>query len=241
VTASLATSLWPQGSALGQVFRAGYGQSGNAYQVVGVVSDFAVGSLRLGARKAILQAADLERYAGNTTSVAIRTSDPEALAGEIRRLLAADPQAFHTSVSTGRELVEADLGRERLGAWFFSGFGLVGLALGVGGIFGFVAYLAESRRREFGVRIALGATSNDLVRLAMTSGLVPVGIGAVLGAVGAIWIGKAAGSLLVGVSPFDPATFAGAPLLMLIVAAAAGATAAWRIHRLSPLDALRAE
>ena len=75
----------------------------------------------------------------------------------------------------------------------------------------------------------------------MTSGLVPVAVGAVLGAVGAIWIGKAAESLLVGVSPFDATTFTAAPVLMMAVASVAGILAAWRIRRLSPIEVLRAE
>lgn len=55
------------------------------------------------------------------------------------------PEAPRVTITTGRDLMARDLGRQRLGAWFFSGFGLVAVVLGVGGVFGLIAYLAESR------------------------------------------------------------------------------------------------
>jgi putative ABC transport system permease protein len=109
----------------------------------------------------------------------VRTSRPEVLVEPIRRIVRDTvPEAPRVMVSTGREIIAADLGRQRLGAWFFSGFGLVALVLRAGGVFGLVAYLAESRRREFGVRLALGARPLHLVWRGVAAGLAPVSLGA---------------------------------------------------------------
>ena len=133
------------------------------------------------------------------------------------------------------------MGRQRLGAWFFSGFGLTALLLGVGGVFGLVAYLAESRYREFGVRLALGATPRDLVRHGLAAALAPVTLGAAAGLVFAALVARLFTSLLTGLSALDPLTYAGVAVTMLGCAALAGLGAAWRLRRVVPVDALRTE
>ena len=107
---------------------------------------------------------------GMTSFFIVRTEQPAMVAGAIRRTI----KAAVLNVATGREIVARDIGRQRLGAWFFSGFGLAALLLGIGGAFGLVAYLAESQRREFGVRLALGANMGHLVRRGLAAALVPV-------------------------------------------------------------------
>src|SRR5262249_48016101 len=137
--------------------------------------------------------------------------------------------------------VANDMGRQRLGAWVFSGFGLVALMLGTGGVFGLVAYLAESRRREFGVRLALGATRGDVVRRGVAAGVAPVSIGSVAGILLAALVARLFVSLLPGVSALDPVTYLSVAILMIGCAAMAGLCAAWRLRHIAPGDALRAE
>ena len=132
-----------------------------------------------------------------------------------------------------------DLGRERLGALFFSGFGVVALALGVGGVFGLVAYLAEARRRELGIRMALGASPTRLMREAVAAAPAPVGLGAALGLIGATALAKGLQSLLLGVTPLDLLTYFSTAVLMITVACLAAFSAALRIRRVSPLEVSR--
>src|SRR5262249_41849495 len=156
ITSSLAGALWPGESPVGRHFHWGSAD----YEVAGVLDDFAFGSLRFDPRYVVFTPAYRESLAaGGTLRLAVRTSDPASLVEPLRRTISAiAPHATSLSIKTSRELIAADLGRERLGAWFFSGFGLVTTCLGVGSVFGIVGYLAESRRREFGIRAALGAT-----------------------------------------------------------------------------------
>jgi predicted permease len=240
VTASLARLFWPGENPVGQVLSAGGGRAGGTYEVVGVAGDFAFGSL-VGPATGAVVTVNAMGY-GNAPQFVVRTTSPGSLAQAVRKIVATlEPSARWMKVETGREIVARDLGRQRLGAWFFSGFGLTALLLGVGGVFGLVAYMADSRRREFGVRLALGATPRDLVRQAMAAALVPVSVGTAAGLVLAALASGVFTSLLTGLSPLDPLTYAAVAMVMLGCAAVAGVVAASRLRRLAPVDTLRAE
>ena len=171
------------------------------------------------------------------SNVVLHADDPGAVVAAVPRHLADRV----VRVATGRDIVGRDIAQQRLGAWAFSGFGLVALLLGIGGVFGLVAYLAQARRREFGVRMALGATLSDVVRNAVTAALGPVAVGVAAGLlIGAI-VSRVFAALLVGIDGLDPATYAGVGLVMLVPATLAALAAAWRLRRLTPSDALRRE
>jgi hypothetical protein len=226
---------------VGRRLRLGYQAPDTEVVVVGVVADFVFGSMRFDPRAVMITSAPTNDYS-NTLSLVLRTRTPEILAEPVRRAAEeAVPNVPRLSVVTGRDLVAADLGRERLGAWFFSAFGLVALALGIGGVFGLIAYLAESRRREFGIRIALGATPAGLISFALVAGLLPATLGAGAGLVGAMWVAESADVFLVRISRIDPLSYGLAFTVMLVVATIAGLAAAFRVRRISPVEALRAE
>jgi predicted permease len=236
ITASLAQRLWPDASPLGQVVSLG-GRQGHA-EIVGVARDFVFGSLTNPAVGVIITAG-ASRF-GNEPRFVIHADNVDAVMAPIRKAVAdALPGSTWVKLTTGRDLVARDLGRQRLGAWFFSGFGLTALVLGVGGVFGLVAYLAESRRREFGVRLAMGAGPGDLVRHGLAAALGPVAIGVAAGLLVAAIVAQVFTSLLNGLSALDPITYAAVAATMLICAAVAGLGAAWRLRRLVPIDALR--
>ena len=115
------------------------------------------------------------------------------------------------------------------------------LLLGIGGVFGLVAYLAQARQREFGLHMALGATLSDVVRNAVTAALGPVAVGVVAGLLIGAVVSRVFVALLVGIDGLDPATYAGVGLVMLVPATLAALAAARQLRRLTPADALRRE
>jgi ABC-type antimicrobial peptide transport system permease subunit len=228
----MARKLWPEKGPLGQLV-------GGHYIVVGVARDFAFGSLAHPAEGVLVVPRDDQSAIARFVIRSVR-SDP-SLPEEIRRMLRdLLPDTATATVVTGREVVARDMGRQRLAVWFFSGFGLVALAVGAGSVFGLVAYLADSRRREFGVRLALGATPRDLVWYGIATALVPVGIGLVSGLAAAAMVSRVFGALLVGVSPVDGLTYGAVATAVLGAAAGAAILAAWRLRGVRPSEALRA-
>ncbi len=200
---------------------------------MGIARDFPFGSLSDPGEGAVVTAQPI--LDGTTSFFIVRTEQPAMVAGAIRRTI----KAHVLNVATGREIVARDIGRQRLGAWFFSGFGLAALLLGIGGAFGLVAYLAESQRREFGVRLALGANMGHLVRRGLAAALVPVCAGLAAGLFLAALVSRMFTSLLAGISAFDTLTYVAVTVMTLGCAAVAALAASWRLRRTSPADALR--
>jgi ABC-type antimicrobial peptide transport system permease subunit len=244
ITASLAERLWPGEPALGRYLS----RNGTASHIVGVVNDFVQGSVSSGAVGGLVAvSASIDSIvrpgaSGRASLVVSTVEDAAGMVPVVERLTReVFPRAATLRVASGRQLLEFDLGRERLGAAFFAVFGLVSLALGVAAVFGLVAYLAESRAREFGVRLALGATPNRLIGVVVGTSLVPVVAGTVAGLAAAALLSGAVASLLHGINALDTVSYAGAAGVVLATAAVAGLAAALRIRQLSPSDALRAE
>jgi hypothetical protein len=245
VTEALAEALWPGEAAVGQSLSMGDGlfPTGEC-RVIGVVSDFAMGSLRQNQTAAVFAATDLNNSVRPfTIHFAIRAAvAAETLVQPLERAIrVAFPHSPLTSITTGRDVVTRDIGRERLGAWFFSSFGLVVLVLSLAGVFGLVSYLTESRRREVGIRVALGARHAQVLWLFVSSALAPVVVGTVVGLGGAALVSKAVSAILLGVSRFDAMSYTAVAGLTVVSTTAAALLAAWRVRGFSANEALRAE
>ena len=128
---------------------------------------------------------------------------------------------------------------DRLIAALAGGFGVLALAITAIGLFGVLSYLTRRRTTEFGVRMALGATRGHILRLVFREVLLLVGAGALVGAAGALAAGRAIASQLFGITGFDPAVLAGAPLMLGLVAALAAAGPSVKAAAIQPLEALR--
>jgi len=235
ITRSLAERLWPDGGALGQTLQMPLRRGGGAYVVVGITPDLAFGSLAQPG-SGVVVTAEPDRPSLVVSNFVIRTDHPEMVVGMVRRTIRGEV----VQAATGREVVARDIGRQRLGAWFFSGFGLAALLLGVGGVFGLVAYLAESRRREFGIRLALGADMSHLVRRGLAAALAPVSAGVAAGLVLAGIVSQVFEAFLVGISALDAVTYLLVAVSMLSCSTIAALAASWRLRRTNPSDALRA-
>jgi ABC-type antimicrobial peptide transport system permease subunit len=128
-----------------------------------------------------------------------------------------------------------------MGALFGGALGLLGLALAMVGVYGVVSYAASQRTQEIGLRMALGASRPEIMRLVLGRGLVLVGVGLALGIAAALSVTHLLANLLFSISPVDPATFIGVPLLLGVMAIAASYIPAFRATRIDPAIALRGE
>jgi hypothetical protein len=133
------------------------------------------------------------------------------------------------------------LGSVKLAAGFGAGTGLLALALAVVGILGLVGYAVAQRTREFGIRMALGARSGDVMRLVLKDGLRIVAIGGILGLAGGAASARLLTGLLFGMSPLDPIAFGSVTFLLVAVTLAACYWPARRATRVDPVIALRQE
>jgi len=118
---------------------------------------------------------------------------------------------------------------------------LLALSLAMIGVYGVIAYSSTQRTHEFGVRIALGADRQDILRLVVRQGFKLALLGVTMGVAGALLVTRFLSSLLYEVSPHDPLTFAGVAALLMLVALAASYIPARRAMKLDPIVALRYE
>jgi putative ABC transport system permease protein len=146
-----------------------------------------------------------------------------------------------TRVTTLSKVVEASLVQERATATLSTGFGVLALLLASLGLYGVLAHAVNRRTREIGVRLALGAQRRDVLRLIAGQGMKLVLAGMVVGLLGAIGVARLLTSLLYGVRPIDPPTFASVCLLLIGTALFACWLPARRAAKVDPMEALRHE
>ena len=139
------------------------------------------------------------------------------------------------------DVVAGATGQPRLRAWVLGVFSAVAVLLAVTGLYGTMAYAAQQRTREIAVRMALGATPAQATATLLRRGLALAAAGALIGLGAAVIAGRFLASMLFGVSALDPLTFAGAPLLLLSVAALSCYIPAVQARRLDPAAALNAD
>jgi putative ABC transport system permease protein len=129
----------------------------------------------------------------------------------------------------------------RFRATLVAAFALLALTLAVVGVFGVLAYSVQQRVREFGVRIALGATTRQVLTMVFGNTARIVGVGVIVGLLAAATLGRSMSTFLFGVQPLDPLTFFGVTTLLALTAASATAIPALRAARVDPIVALRDE
>ena len=167
---------------------------------------------------------------------------PEDLTGPIRAAIhEIDPAQPVYHVKTLDTLVTDSTGPQRMSATMVGLFGALALVLAAIGIYGVVSYGVSQRTREFGVRLALGATPGDLLRQVLRNGGSLIGIGVAIGVAAALAASRLLASALFAVSGADPATYTGVAFLLAITGLLACAVPAWRASNTRPVNALRAE
>jgi putative ABC transport system permease protein len=150
-----------------------------------------------------------------------------------------DPEVPATDIKTFDDLMAEKFATEHLGVLLSAVFSVVALFLSAVGLYGVLAYYVSQRRREIGVHIALGATSRNILNLVVSRGIKLVAAGIVVGLVLALGATRFIGSILYGVSGYDPVTWLVAALVLGLVATFACVLPALRAIRINPITALR--
>ncbi len=181
-----------------------------------------------------------QNFAAGMVLYARTEADPStALSALQRELRGIDPQIPIEDVRTGRKVIDQALWGAKLGAGLLSIFGFLALGLASIGLYGMMAYSVSQRRREIGLRMALGAEQSGVLALVLRQGMQLVAIGVAVGIAVSLLADRALSTLLFGVSPLDPVSLGTASLVLLLVALAACYLPARRASRVDPLLALR--
>ena len=211
-------------------------------EIVGVARQTSGGAAE---RADILQVyMPLSQYpTGDVYMVARASTGPaEALTPIVRSIVAQyDPNTPVRRDRTLEFLSAESTARYRFRAAMVGILAGLALVLAMIGVFGVLAYSVQQRQREFGVRVALGATSPSILWLVLGSAGSLIAVGGTIGLVLAFLLGRSIASFLFGVPPVDPATFGGVALVVILAAAAAAAAPAWRAARVDPVMMFRAD
>jgi predicted permease len=237
VNHTMAARYWPGQRAIGRRIMLGR----DAVEIVGIAEDVKYRVLRESAEPSFYLPLGQERASFGVLHV--RTiGDPRALLDTLRRVLAdVDTTVPITTVRTLRDQATGNLNDERMAMTIGLALGGAALLLAAVGLYGSMSYAVGQRRRELGVRIALGATARDIQRLVLRQGIVLSVAGTSVGAALAIWLARALESRLYGVQAADVPTLVGSALLLAGVALVASWVPARRAARVNPVSALRAE
>ena len=183
----------------------------------------------------------LEQNYSDAMTLYVRSKgDPQQILMPVQReVRAAGPEILVTDIRTGREIVDGGLFQARVGVVLLSVFGLLALGLASIGLYGIMAYSVSQRKREIGLRMALGAAQASVLRLVLKQGMSLVMTGVLIGFVAALLVGRLLSRMLYGVSASDPLSVAGAAMVLLAVALLACYLPARWASRVDPLVALR--
>ncbi|RMH16881.1 MAG: ABC transporter permease [Acidobacteria bacterium] len=242
----LAARLWPNESAIDKQLRLIGSQDGDGWRrVVGVVASV---------RQTDLKAAEEQLYVPFAQYpllqlglvIQTRTADPRAVVPRLRQVVAGlDPTLPLASVRTIDELIDGSLSRARFNRLLYALFGGAALLLAAIGVYGLMAHAVAQRKRELGLRLALGARPRDVLGLVVAGALRLTAAGLVAGVVAALVLVRALQETLAGmvhgITITDLPTFVGVPLMLALLALAASLLPAARASRVDPVEVLRYE
>jgi predicted permease len=233
----LAAQLW-QGDAIGKRLSVGF--SKQPLEVIGVAGRIRARAIRETPTPTIYVPSHVHEI---EQTMVVKTREPLRTIGPAikQTVEALGPGRPVFDIRPMSDIVAASIDNTRFTMLVLSGFAVASLVLAGIGLYGTLAYLASQRTQEFGVRLALGATSPAILRLVLREGCLVSGLGAALGLAGAMAVTRLLRGLLYGVTPLDGLTIASVVLLVAGVALIAVGVPAWRAARVDPVTALRAE
>jgi putative ABC transport system permease protein len=241
ISAALVGARWPGVDPIGRAIEFG-NMDGDLrpLTIVGVVGDTREYGLEQAPRPIVY--VNLRQRPRFATTVVMRSSaDPRAITTGARDVLKAVAPDVPPRFRTFTQIYAASLGARQFNLTLVGVFAATALLLAVAGIYGVMAYSVTQRRREIGVRVALGATPGRVFRTILGQGLFTTAVGVTIGVLAALGLTRTLETLLFDVKPTDPATFAGVVAILVGVAVLACYVPARRATRADPMDALRQE
>jgi len=239
INETLAREAFPAGDALGSTIGVDRGE--RPIRVVGVVGDVSQSDLRTGSHPELYLPFGSQPW--RRMHMVIRTTGDATAAVESVAAVARaiDPQVTLTGPRLMTDVVAGTLGEAEMVTSVLGLFGLLGLGLGAVGVYGVAAQAVSERRREMGIRVALGAASSQVASRTVAQGMVPVVLGTAVGLGGALFGARLLQGLLYGVETSDLGTFLTAPSVLALVALASLAVPALRASSVDPVTTLREE
>lgn len=181
-----------------------------------------------------------QTYASQVTIQVRVAGDPASLLATTRReLQQIEPGMPILNANTYATVLQQSLWAPRMGAWLLGIFGSLALLLASIGLYGVMTYTVSQRRRELGIRLALGARREDVRNMVVRQGVVLAAVGVAIGFFVAFGLARLIANLLFGVAATDPITFGLIPIVLILVAVLATYLPAWRASRVDPVEALR--
>ncbi|MBX7186657.1 MAG: ABC transporter permease [Vicinamibacteria bacterium] len=246
ISETAARRFWPGEDPIGR--RVWFSGGGNfnsqetSAEIVGVVADVIYEPLDRQPNRASFYT-PYTQFTYASRMVFLRTTgDPRSTLPDIRKAMASvDPEMALRDVRPLTEVVSGSWARHRFDALLFGAFGVGALLLAASGVFAVLSHAVQSRTREFGVRMALGADSARLLRQVVREGMAFPAAGLFVGAAAALGLTRLLQSALYEISPQEPRVFGATVILLLAASAAASIVPAWRATRTDPIEALRAE
>ncbi|MEO7997662.1 MAG: FtsX-like permease family protein, partial [Gemmatimonadaceae bacterium] len=242
VSQTMATTLWPNKQALGSCFYASTDSLTPCSRIIGIVTDAHRFELEEAPSMHYYIPWAQYKYPGATMLLVRPRGNPNATVSAIRRAaLEVDPTISYVHTSSLQESIDPKVRPWQLGANIFVLMGILALCVAAIGLYSVMSYLVAQRRQELGIRMALGASSRDIIRLIMASGIGTAGIGVAIGVVAALLGGRFIQPLLFKTSAHDVTVFSTVVLSLIGVSVLASLVPALRARRVNPIEALRTE
>jgi len=237
INETMAGRFWPKQEALGKHFRL-YGDKGFDREVVGIVKTSSYVTLGETPQSCVFLPMR-QNYSDAMNLYVASVGEPgPALAAALHEVKALDRQMPTLNVWTMPQLIDQSLWPVKLGAGLLAVMGLLALALAAVGLYGVLGYWVNQTHREIGIRMAIGASRPDVLKMVLRRAMTLVGIGLGLGVALSLGVAQLIKSILYG-SATDPVIFVGVPLLLCAVALIASFIPARRASHVDPLVALR--
>jgi putative ABC transport system permease protein len=249
ISESMAKRFWPDQDPLGRHLTMTFFPD-KVREIVGIVGDVKLAGMDAAASAATvylpasqLSASSLGEWHSFPMQLALRTqAQPSSLVSAVTAAIhTIDSDQPVTDIMTMDDVVDTSLSQRRFSMLLLAAFAVLALLLAAVGIYSVLSFAVRRRVREIGIRVALGAEVKDILRLIVTEGMKPALIGLLLGAAGALALGRVLASFIYGIAAYDPLTFAAVAALLAAVALLASIIPAYRAARIEPTRALREE